>query len=732
VLEAGTMVTGRVLDQGRPLRGISIGICQADRSAGKFLGPYQVDTDEEGKFALANLPSEEDLLAYGIMKSLKGEKALPVRKFRTANGSTTDLGDLMIAPAHSIRGRLALADGQPIPPHTRVMFSREEAWDSSFVEAAADGTFWIGGIPKEIIEVFVGINGYRLSAKNKSFEPLNGSSIKGHVSADVEDLVILYEQGKEIPSDDRNWEAAAEKHERLRTQPLAGVTAALAEFPPEKINAAVPGPRKPLPKIAVPEREPVPASAQNGAPTVTLTGKVVDHQGQQVDKAKLWLPVRWLSPFEWLIAKGSYDAPDPFRLTYPEAWVPTNIMDRNPTVWAYAPKHAIGTRSAHKQLFGKKPAEPFEIALPEAGDLTFVVMLPDGKPAVGAKVQPLHFKTSRGYDHIPRELAELVAGTTDTNGRAALPALTRDGVHTIDVKLAGFGTQQFRCDMKLTDPPEQTLKLRPTGRIEGRIATDQLDLVRGMYVSLETEGLEPDNDLREATGVALLKVDDEGRFVVPEIAAGHVEVFASGDKRLPVRARLPKRGALTLLEKETETIEIPLEMGVRVHGIVRAKDSQKPLAGVTLSVRYGVGIQGDQAVTDEKGEYSTIALAGETYVHLIALPAGYQQLGAPWDERRTVPSDAQEYEWPLIEVVPSTKIFGKLINRDGKPMARVSINGVVGNRRYGSGKTDETGVFTLTDVPEGIQLEKFEIWTRDEHFEGVIETKEPLVVQVKK
>lgn len=65
-------------------------------------------------------------------------------------------------------------------------------------------------------------------------------------------------------------------------------------------------------------------------------------------------------------------------------------------------------------------------------------------------------------------------------------------------------------------------------------------------------------------------------------------------------------------------------------------------------------------------------------------------------------------------------------------MANVRINGGAGNRRYGFGNTNENGEFTLSNVPQGVQLEKFEIWTRDEHFKGVIQAKEPLVVRVEK
>ena len=80
--------------------------------------------------------------------------------------------------------------------------------------------------------------------------------------------------------------------------------------------------------------------------------------------------------------------------------------------------------------------------------------------------------------------------------------------------------------------------------------------------------------------------------------------------------------------------------------------------------------------------------------------------------------------------MPSIKIEGKVLDRIGKAMANVSVNGVVGNRRYGFGNSDKNGTFTLHGVPKEIRLEEFEIWTRDERFTGRVETREPLVVRV--
>ena len=42
----------------------------------------------------------------------------------------------------------------------------------------------------------------------------------------------------------------------------------------------------------------------------------------------------------------------------------------------------------------------------------------------------------------------------------------------------------------------------------------------------------------------------------------------------------------------------------------------------------------------------------------------------------------------------------------------------------------QQGEFTISGVPVEVTLEKFEIWTRDEHFIGKVESTEPLVVRV--
>jgi hypothetical protein len=148
------------------------------------------------------------------------------------------------------------------------------------------------------------------------------------------------------------------KHKRLLTQPLAGVTSTLDEFPQDPVIAGDPGKPapQPLPKIDVPPKKPSPAADDQGA-RITLMGTVTDHLGRNAGRGQVWLPVRWLNPLETLTVTDTSKGSDPFRLTFPEAWLPEIKLQRNPIVWAYAHGHAIGTASAQQQLFGAKPGE---------------------------------------------------------------------------------------------------------------------------------------------------------------------------------------------------------------------------------------------------------------------------------------------------------------------------------------------------------------------------------------
>jgi hypothetical protein len=157
------------------------------------------------------------------MNSFKQLGAIPLRIIHAGkDGEVTDVGDLVVGPAYRLAGRVKLADGSKLPAKTRLLVSREEAWDSLQVPLPPDGRFDIQGVPAETISLSVRLPGYRVSAKNASLDRLNPFQLVGRVSGDVTNLVFLMEKGSDLRPD---YSGSALESERPANRPLHGAEA---------------------------------------------------------------------------------------------------------------------------------------------------------------------------------------------------------------------------------------------------------------------------------------------------------------------------------------------------------------------------------------------------------------------------------------------------------------------------------------------------------------------------
>jgi hypothetical protein len=193
MLTAGATVTGRLVKDGRPVADALIGLVQADRSSGRFLGALEIGTDEEGRFTFMNVAANDGYYVYGLMPSLKDRGALPVKPVRVStDGTAVNLSDLVLVPGHTISGRVILSDGKAIPPDTRLLVARENAWDTQAVVLDAEGKFEVHGLPTERYSLSIGLKGYHFSTKNHSIEQINRRLV-GTIDQDIAGLKILLE-----------------------------------------------------------------------------------------------------------------------------------------------------------------------------------------------------------------------------------------------------------------------------------------------------------------------------------------------------------------------------------------------------------------------------------------------------------------------------------------------------------------------------------------------------------
>jgi hypothetical protein len=220
----GATVAGRVLFEGKPLPGIEVGMVSVDRGMENFTGNFDIGTDAHGRFAFVNLPPNVDYFVYGLMKALKPYGAIPVKKLRAgADGETIDVGDLAVMPSHRLAGRVVLADGKPVPPKTRLLVGRENAWDTMQLELDQEGHFDTVGLPSEAYSLSVRITGYHVSARNHSVDWLNPFCLLGRVDQDTTNLVFLLEAGKELRAD---YNSSLPESSRPANRPLQGAEAA--------------------------------------------------------------------------------------------------------------------------------------------------------------------------------------------------------------------------------------------------------------------------------------------------------------------------------------------------------------------------------------------------------------------------------------------------------------------------------------------------------------------------
>jgi hypothetical protein len=207
-LQEGVTVSGRIVRDGRPLKDVIVGLVTTERTCGVCLHDFEAITDADGHFLLLNVTPENQYYLFTKMESLGDNGALPVKTIKAGDtGSMLKLGELPVRAGHRVAGRVVLSDGKPVPPDTRLLLGREEAWDHTEVVLDPRGSFEFLGVPDESVSLSVRIKGYAFSKGNPSLDWPNGS-IVGRIEKDMENLTLLMDPGDrrfyrddEIPSD---------------------------------------------------------------------------------------------------------------------------------------------------------------------------------------------------------------------------------------------------------------------------------------------------------------------------------------------------------------------------------------------------------------------------------------------------------------------------------------------------------------------------------------------------
>jgi len=417
-LTDGASVKGRLVKNGKPVVGVQVGICGADRSAELYVGDYSVGTDKEGRFLFVNLPPNRDYYIYGIMSSLGSKGSVPARRIRVnEDGSLLEAGDIAVGPGFWLAGQIRLSDGERVAPHTRVLAGREEAWDTSQIEADEQGRFSFEGVPPETIHLSAGIKGYRFSYHNRSLDPNSEFSLIGTVMADKTDLVLEFEPGE-------NSRHQRGEYVDLRQEPLLGA-------------------------------EPI----KPGTGDIHVTGRVIDAEtGKAVESFTITQGRKQQFPesIQWIQTRKTEGSHGQLDMFLSKGRTPPAIM--------------VEAEGYLPQAYGPIEAAETHItfALKKGADLRGVVLTPQGQPASGVTV---YLTDVRNGVYVQDESMKVREGVynatrsarTEDNGTFSFKRQLDDCAVVI---LADEGFAQVPVEQLSTN---EEVRLQPWARVEGRL-----------------------------------------------------------------------------------------------------------------------------------------------------------------------------------------------------------------------------------------------------------------------
>jgi protocatechuate 3,4-dioxygenase beta subunit len=166
----GALIRGRLVQDGKPVPSAEVGLVARERGwaanlklVGYPLPEVRIGTNEDGTFAITNVPPGVEWYVYGKMESLAARGGAPVVECTTKrDGEEIDLGDLSIAPALRLRGKVVLSDGKAIPAGMRITITSDRAFDSQTAMLGEDGSFEFSGLAKDAYTIFASVRGYSM------------------------------------------------------------------------------------------------------------------------------------------------------------------------------------------------------------------------------------------------------------------------------------------------------------------------------------------------------------------------------------------------------------------------------------------------------------------------------------------------------------------------------------------------------------------------------------------
>jgi RNA polymerase sigma factor (sigma-70 family) len=407
-----------------------------------------------------------------------------------------------------------------------------------------------------------------------------------------------------------------------------------------------------------------------------IQAETVDGQGKPLAGVGLGLSVSYLPNSvleESRMERGTSDDQGRFQIQVVEKRPGKPIVYAE--LWAYKHGRALGTIGI--PVLDKTSPAPVRVVLDEPVKRTIMVVGADGRPIAGLTLVPRSLGRRRGALplSIPEEWRERLVVTTDANGVATIPYLSR-AMNPVSIRL--FGPEIARHTLPL--PAQQgkddyVIKLGGRGRLVGIVRAESgqplADVPIDVWVRASGALTRPGYAVNRGriTHTEVVPFDSESVHTGPEGAFQTASKLLGGST---YRVSIRREGFepfvsewVTLDGERTAVAPIRLRALRTLTGIVRDRHGQ----GVA-GARVFLPSHGPETMTDARGRFALTGACAEKTFFLVSQP-GFRFQGWPVDPARQTGeltlALARTNEDPAQTVAPQ---LGVVSDQESKALAR--------------------------------------------------------------
>ncbi len=455
---------------------------------------------------------------------------------------------------------------------------------------------------------------------------------------------------------------------------------------------------------------------QEKSAPLRASGRVIDASGNPVAGAKLFCDA-YLDDNSNQSLSATSNENGEFSIDYPRNRNSYELFH----TWTYAKGHGVRVVMMVRKFLGDDGATDVEIKLPPQESIELRILAPDSAPVADAIVRPWYVEIPNGTfaadegtglsGFVPDGLKPLLTWRTDSEGRVTVESIPLELLRSLEIETPNYGRQQFRRFRNFS----HTIRLLPVGKIRGTLIADSPERFAGQTVYIETSrrtvqsGSETQlritpNSVQsgwEVEGLGQAVLDEHGNFFIPAITEGLVLLSMTWDTDLEVLPVLQGPSNLVVQADQELRIVMEAERTILVKGAILTSDTREPVVGAEISGRSPPRVPRIpiRATTDANGRYSIRLPAGNSTLQVISL--GSTRIAANYDTpgktNLQIEANQSEFEAAEILIQPRHLVKGRVLDRDGKPVANQEVvlhSGVYRHLR-GQSQTNQDGTFEM-------------------------------------